>query len=185
MSVAKIDGEVRAQYDGSPHYRLAEALRNYAQHYALPVHGLFGPASDENIRLSFATEPFVDPDELREDGKFKKSVLSELPVDGDVVKLKPVLRSYIEALGSIQKVFRTEADPVLVAAFEVFEAARERHGEAYPNESARFLGAAPMNDQEGFEGEIIYIEAEMRRLLNYFKASKPSMDRLSDRRIDF
>ena len=185
-SIAKINDEVRSQYDRSPHYRLAEALRNYAQHAALPVHGLFGPSSDEKIRLSFATEPFVDPDELREDGRFKKSVLNELPVDGDVVKLKPVLRSYIESLGSIQTVFRAESHPVLTAAFEVFDAARDRYGEAFPHEGGYFsLGAAPMNDQEGFEGEVVYIEAEMQRLLNYFKSSKPSMKRLGDRRIEF
>ncbi|MHB8272219.1 hypothetical protein, partial [Bradyrhizobium sp.] len=111
VSLDRIEKTRREQYDKSLDYRLIEALRNYAQHHALPVHGLIMPARQDGRDLRYhSIEPYVDPDLLREDSNFKAQVLKELPEDGDVVNLKPVLRSYIESLGVIQEVFREETE---------------------------------------------------------------------------
>ena len=139
----RIEAAPSAQYDSCLEYRIAEALRNYAQHRALPVHGLIGLSSDilHSSQREFFVEPYLDPDELREDGYFKAQVLKELPSDGDVVKLKPILSAYIEALGQIQGVFRSETRQELEKGAQVFEAARNRFGERYPYETTHFLGA--------------------------------------------
>jgi hypothetical protein len=111
--LGRIEAAPRAQYDSCLEYRIAEALRNYSQHRALPVHGLIGPSTEvaRSSQRDFFVEPYLDPDELRQDGYFKAQVLKELPNDGEVVKLKPILRAYIDALCQIQDVFRNETRP--------------------------------------------------------------------------
>jgi hypothetical protein len=186
MRLGRIEAAPRAQYDNCLEYRIAEALRNYAQHRALPVHGLIGP-SLETVRSSqedFFVEPYLDPDELRQDGYFKAQVLKEMPSDGEVVKLKPILRAYIDALCQIQDVFRSEIRQELETSYQVFDAARERFSARYPLETTRFLGAL-VEEEGGVWRDVVYVDAQLVKLARYFQSDHPSMENLRNRRIQY
>jgi len=182
----RIEEAQREQYDKSLDYRLIEALRNYAQHHALPVHGLIGPASqDDRNLMNHGIVPYVDPDLLREDNNFKAQVLKELPIDGDVVTLKPVLRSYIESLGAIQKVFREQTETSLVAAFRCMLSARQRFVDRFPNEGTFALAAASIDEHDNYIGEISYIDAALKELQEYFGSEMVSMENFRHRRVEY
>jgi hypothetical protein len=87
--LAAIEAAPHHQYESSLDYRIAEALRNYAQHSALAVHGLISTKSEDDVSgLIDHVEPYLDSDDLKEDGQFKAKVLAELPKDGDLRRLK-------------------------------------------------------------------------------------------------
>jgi hypothetical protein len=173
------------QYDACSEYRIAEALRNYAQHRSLPVHGLIGPATDvvRSSQRDFFVEPYLDPDELRKDGYFKAQVLKELPSDGEVVKLKPILRAYVDALCQIHIVFRTETRAELEVAYELLDKARDRFGERYPLEHTHFLGA--LVEENAVWQDVVYIDVQLLRLAKYLGSDRPSMENLRYRRIEY
>ncbi|WFU80109.1 hypothetical protein QA645_37370 [Bradyrhizobium sp. CIAT3101] len=186
MRLERVEAAPSSQYDSCREYRVAEALRNYAQHRALPVHGLIGPATDVvlSMRRDFFVEPYVDPDELRKDGYFKAQVLEELPSDGEVVKLKPILRAYIDAICQIHDAFRRETRSKLEMAAEFLEAARDRFGERYPSEHTHFLGAL-IEDESGMCSDVVYIDAQLLKLVRYLHSDRPSMENLRHRRIEY
>lgn len=182
--LGRIEAAPRAQYDGCLEYRIAEALRNYAQHRALPVHGLIGPSTEitRSTQRDFFVEPYLDPDELRQDGYFKVQVLKELPGDGGIVKLKPILRAYVDALCQIQNVFRHETREGLIRCCQLLDAARERFGEQYPLETTKFLGAVVDGD---VWGDVVFIDAQLVKLTQYLQSDHPSMENLRHRRIEY
>jgi hypothetical protein len=98
-------------YDSSLAYRVMEALRNYSQHEALPVHNWLVDARwDENVeprRHGFSAEPALDLDALSHSRRFKKSVLRDLAENPETLKLKPHVREYIGLLSSVQAKFRS------------------------------------------------------------------------------
>jgi len=91
-------------YDSVLGYRAIEALRNYVQHRGLPI-DTYNPIThrqenSEGLRIARRSiAPKLDFDELSKH-KFKKSVLQELK-SAKNDDLKTLLRSYIDALGSI------------------------------------------------------------------------------------
>ncbi|MGX4806945.1 hypothetical protein [Bradyrhizobium guangdongense] len=184
VRLERIEKAPSEQYDSCPEYRIAEALRNYAQHRALPVHGLIGPDVARANQRDFFVEPYLDPDELRKDGYFKAQVLRELPNDGAVVKLKPILRAYIDALCQVHDAFRSETRPRLEKAAELLEAARDRFGDQYPFEHTHFLGAL-IEDEDGSWRDVVYIDAQLLKLVRYLQADRPSMENLRYRRVEY
>lgn len=93
------------EYDSCLGYRVIEALRNYAQHRGLPVHNLqynstFHPDSP-NDSSEHSITPSLRVSRLKEEKKFKSSVLKELEAIGDLIDLKPLVRQYMESLGRI------------------------------------------------------------------------------------
>ncbi|HEV8240440.1 MAG TPA: hypothetical protein VGS57_13810 [Thermoanaerobaculia bacterium] len=101
-----------AEYDDNLEYRIAEALRNYAQHQDLPVHELSWPSAWEGMnepqhRLRFWVTPSIMVDELATAGDFKASVLAELRATGKKsFPLTPILRRYVESLASVHSKLR-------------------------------------------------------------------------------
>jgi hypothetical protein len=185
--LGRIEAAPSAQYDSCLEYRVAEALRNYAQHRALPVHGLIGPSTEiaRSSQQDFFVEPYLDPYQLRQDGYFKAQVLKELPNEGgELVKLKPILRAYIDALCQIHGVFRRETRPELEKAYKLFDAARERFGERYPFETTHFVGAL-VESEDGFWRDVVYVDAQLVKLVSYFQSDRPSMENLRHRRIEY
>jgi len=156
------DGRI---YDGNLGYRVMEALRNYAQHQNLPVHG-----GETKYRLDHVTghtlysfNPSLDLSEVAMSPKFKKSVLGELADlpkerDGQSVALKPFIREYVEGLGKVQLVMRTESGGRVVEAENTIKGAIEIFKSRYPQERhiALAAGAEASCDKDSFE----YIRAE-------------------------
>jgi hypothetical protein len=135
--------------------------------------------------LEYMIEPYLDPDLLREDGNFKAQVLKEFPEDGDVVNLKPVLRSYVESLGAIQDVFRREIEPQLVKAYHILESAYTKFVDRFSGARIFALAAISMDQNNKYVGEVIYVESTRQRLLDYFGAEEKSMDNFRHRFIKY
>lgn len=98
------------EYDSNLSYRVMESLRNYVQHRNLPVHNLSLNRKqveeiDERMVKHIIT-PKMDISRLKEDKKFKRSVLKELDEYGELVDIKPFVRKYMRSLGSIHKFVR-------------------------------------------------------------------------------
>jgi len=101
------------EYDNVLGYRVMEALRNYVQHRGLPVHLLslnvknaeFADIS-EGITAEHSISPFIRLDDLERDGKFKKTILTELKQLGDKINIKNYTREYVQSLSNIQKFIR-------------------------------------------------------------------------------
>jgi hypothetical protein len=86
------------EYDSSFEYRFAEALRNYVQHYGMPIHTFSQNSKwleDEQRTLEFSVDFITKKSLLLTDGKFKKSVLDEMP---ESVSLKQTFREYMSRL---------------------------------------------------------------------------------------
>ncbi len=116
-----IERLISSEYDSRPGYRAMEALRNYVQHRGLPLHSITlggewiettgGDRRKENTVL------YLNIEKLKEDDKFKRSVLMELTGEKGNVPLKPLVRDYITGIMRIQKGIRDEL-AVHVAAWD-------------------------------------------------------------------
>jgi hypothetical protein len=91
-----------SKYDAYKEYRFMEALRNYAQHRGIPVHstsvGGRWTSLEESGSLEYSLEFGSLSRLLKEDPRFKKTVLEELP---EQVDLKAATRQYVEAIGDV------------------------------------------------------------------------------------
>ena len=102
----------RKAYDGEFSYRFMEALRNYSQHRGSPLHATTFNSkrverSNEESLLQFSVFASINLDKLREDRKFKQSVLKEVSKEErlDVLSLT---RIYIEKIGEMHTTMRAE-----------------------------------------------------------------------------
>nr|MBV6631385.1 hypothetical protein [Oceanococcus sp. HetDA_MAG_MS8] len=112
----------RDEYDRSLSYRCLEALRNHAQHRALPVHGMeFSVGVDEVDSDSKFTKHkasmSISVRTLKREGSFKAAVLSELEEfesDDDRIQLMPFVRDYIGGIGVVHRKTREFLEPTFV-----------------------------------------------------------------------
>jgi hypothetical protein len=121
-----------AEYDEHLEYRIAEALRNHAQHQDLPVHEMAWPSAWEdmnepNHRLRFWVKPSIAVDELATAGEFKATVLAELRATGKKsFPLTPILRRYVESLASVHAKVRESLSGQAALDHGTIEAAMAR-----------------------------------------------------------
>jgi hypothetical protein len=167
-------------------FRFVNEVRNHAQHSSLPVHGLIGDHSDPHSeQITYSVNPYIDVDELRNDKKFDTRILDELEQrDGDVIPLKPVLRSYIESLGTIQKKFRDNSDEPLQLALQLLHDARDRFIEAFPSEGTFALGAVRSNADHEW-ADIVYLVTYKEGYLEHFKSQAIHMRNFSQRLVEY
>jgi hypothetical protein len=108
-TASKVHEEKSRQYDSRASYRTLEALRNHAQHYALPVHGITVARSKtpDLEYLDHEFSPHIDVAELAENRDFHPSkTLAELRRGPNKLKLKPLVREYVESLSTVHQCFR-------------------------------------------------------------------------------
>ena len=102
----------KRERDRSLAYRTMEALRNYGQHCALPIHGggsSFTRHQSDNESAVVATmELTLNVIELKSDGAFESKVLLELVALGKTVNIKPFIRDYVCCLGRIHQQVRND-----------------------------------------------------------------------------
>lgn len=126
---------VRTEHDTQFSYRLMEALRNHVQHHGLPVNQIIyarsweGRGSEPMSVLRFGAQPHLDVQQLRENPKFKPSVLEELVSCTDPPNLTILVRRYVESFNRIHEAARqvlsqptTEWTALFLSAFERSEA---------------------------------------------------------------
>jgi hypothetical protein len=127
-----LDALFSAEYDNHLEYRVAESLRNYSQHRALPVHQVSWPSAweemdSENSRLRFGLIPDISIEELEAEGGFKASVLKELKASGKShFSLTLILRRYVESLATVHAQIRASIAEQTEKDHNVIQAAMER-----------------------------------------------------------
>ncbi len=127
-----------AAYDGNFGYRFMEALRNYAQHRGLPLHGASfdatwtGNLSDDADKglLRHVVLASISLAKIKGDKKFSAKLLAE--VDGDVEHLDvaTLTREYIEALGGVHNDLRKLMNGAVAEWKAVVRKALARYAEA-------------------------------------------------------
>lgn len=133
-------------YDNFFEYRFMEALRNYAQHEGLAVHGVTMGGRwlppHEPKQLQFSVTPYALKEAL-ENSSFKKTVLDETP---ERVALIPAARIHVGGISLIHKKVRQIIEPFVKEARHLFEEAVSRH-EAEAKK--RYPGLAAVVKEEG------------------------------------
>ena len=121
-----------AAYDASISYRFMEALRNYAQHRGLPLHGAtfdsawtgsFADNGQDKGMLRHSSFATIDLAKIRADGKFKASVLVELADSPDQLDVSILVREYIEGLAQVHENVRASIKPELDDASDAIRTA--------------------------------------------------------------
>jgi hypothetical protein len=178
----------RAQYDSRLSYRVMEALRNYAQHAALPVHGITTHTAwnreVEPHTLSFAVWPILDHRQLAQDGNFKSAVLDEIS-SLEKIEMKPMVREYIEGLSAIHNIFRDVTHPQSKAWIAQLNKSTETFSHQFPEETTLALSVLPV-DNRGFKaGEEVYIAGPMENYLTHMQKKYSTMVNFAKRKVDF
>ncbi len=176
------------QYDTRLSYRLMEALRNYSQHAALPIHGVtvhaFRNMNVEPNTLNFSVWPIINLEQLAEDGDFKKSVLKEISAM-EKVEMKPMVREYIESISAIHNTFRTATSAKTKTWLEQLHSSTEKFASEFPDEDTLGLAVLPIDDRGLKAGEEVYIAGPMEDYLEHMQKKYSTMVNFAKRRIDF
>lgn len=187
-AVQCIKNELSAQYDSRLSYRVMEALRNYSQHAALPIHGITTHASwdraSEPYALSFAVLPTLDRKQLAEDGNFKKSVLDEI-LQLEKIELKLIVREYIESVSLIHNAFRKAIGPKSGVWVTQLASSTGCFAREFPDEGTIGLAVLPVDDRGLGAGEPVYIAGPMVDYLAHMQQKHATMLNFAKRRVDF
>lgn len=92
-------------YDNYLGYRVMEALRNHSQHFNFPAPHLSinmqrVDRSTHN-QLLISVTPSISVKDISKNKKFKRSILSEIKVIGDLADIKPLLREYVSCISRV------------------------------------------------------------------------------------
>jgi hypothetical protein len=98
--------ETNIEYDNHLGYRVMEAMRNYSQHRALPLHQLENGIKMESGQIKHYVKVSVDVEKLAEDQEIKRAIVNELKALGQYVDVKPLLREYLECFMRLHKIVR-------------------------------------------------------------------------------
>lgn len=187
-ALAQIKEAPSIQYDARLSYRVMEALRNYSQHAALPIHGITTHASrdtlDEGYTLSFAVLPILDHEQLAEDDNFKKATLAEIS-KLEKIELKPMVREYIEGLSAVHNAFRMITDTKRKLWNEKLENAAKRFTDQFPGERVSTLAILPIDADGNKIAEEVYIAGPIRDYLEQLQNRYGTMVNFAKRKVTF
>jgi hypothetical protein len=146
-----------AVYDTSISYRFMEALRGYAQHRGLPLHGAtfdsswtgsFSNGPEDKGLLRHASYATINLSKIRDDGKFKASVLAELAASSDQLDVSILVREYMEGLAQVHEKVRSSVADELDNASRSIQDAIDRYAAANAG-NVIGLSAAEFDDVTG------------------------------------
>lgn len=185
-ALSQIEQAPRIQYDARLSYRVMEALRNYSQHAALPIHSITTRASrqDATGELTFAVLPHVDRQQLAQDKKFKKAILEEIQ-KLERIELKPMVREYLEGISSVHKVFRMVTEFKRKAWTGRLEGAAKKFTDQFPSEHRVGLAIVPLNAEGLKAAEEIYIDGPIIRYLDQMQRKYGAMFNLARKRMNY
>jgi len=165
-----------------------EALRNYSQHAALPIHGVATHASwNREVAphtLSFAVWPILDHEQLAQDGNFKKTVLDEIS-NLEKIEMKPMVRECIEGISAIHNIFRNTTGAQSKAWVAQLNKSTERFAHQFPNEPTLALSVLPVDSRGLKAGQEVYIEEPMEDYLAHMQKKYSTMVNFAKRKVDF
>ncbi len=96
-----------AAYDSNLSYRFMDELRNQVQHRSFPVQCLSFTHHQEMGNLQFTVNPMLELSQLKEDSKFKRSILDEIQAasrrgfHAGEVGLRGRIKEYVSAIWSL------------------------------------------------------------------------------------
>lgn len=116
-----------------PGFRVMSEVRNFAQHRGYPIHSVYCSAKwtgmENTAKLPFSMVPLIDVRGIQEDTRLDKQVRKELKSKGENVDVRPLIRDYLAALGSIHERMRCRLKPhinewemIILGAIERFRA---------------------------------------------------------------
>lgn len=143
----EVEGLFSKEYDQNQEFRFMEELRNYVQHRGIPVHwtqhNAYSDGTGEDRLLVYSMELASQKEYLKEDKKFKKKVLEELP---NKVDLKIATRIYVESMSRVHCAARKFVEKKLNKSRLIIECARKEYENVYPK---KFAGLSVMCFEEG------------------------------------
>lgn len=175
-------------YDRSISYRVMEALRNYSQHEAFPVHkwevNNWKDTKADPMLFRTGIKPSLNLDTLRASKSLKKKVLAEIETKGGPTELKPIVREYVEELCKVQAEFRVATKPMYDKSMGLILEARDRFVAQFPGSHVS-VAALPV-DQEGLEaGEPVRLSAIVVEYLPYLMGRVGSMVNYARHRVEY
>jgi hypothetical protein len=111
-----------------------EALRNYAQHRGVPMHGLtlssrwISEGDDIKHRAQHSAAGRVNLVTLRDSGDFKKTVLNEVPNDRRYLDISTLIREYMERLSTVHTGLRGVMKPQFESWTQIIRDTIQRYG---------------------------------------------------------
>ena len=186
-AAAKITTDKSRQYDSSLSYRILDALRNHAQHHALPVHG-YSVNSQWTKDRQIAEHEFeavVNVSELAANPDFKSTVLGEIKKGPEQLKLKPMVREYLECLSTLHQEFRELTKLAVDEQIRLITEAKGRLFVAFPD--ARDIGLAVYEaDDEGLKiGEETGLSGTMEKYLEFLRSKNRHLINFARRRVKY
>lgn len=156
-------------------YRFMDALRNYAQHRGLPLHGAsFNSSWTGDVRegdkglLQYSVAANVNLSEIRRDKKFSAKVLAEVD-ELQHLDIATLTREYIEGLGGVHEALREVLKEALTGWKATVRDAIARYAAAN-NRSVLGLCVAEFDDRDTvkdrtsiFDDMLLRAEMMMRR----------------------
>lgn len=189
---AAVKNAPAAAYDGSLEYRVMEALRNYSQHEALPVHSWTASCrmdrAVEPVLFRYEVKPGVNVLDLARGRKFKSAVLEELKQHarrGGVVEIKPLIRKYIELVGTVHGAFRQATAGVSSRSAELIVETVQTFAAEFPEVAGTPLVAIPCDEHGVQLGESLDISDWLDERLQQLRLKTGGTLNLSRRRVDY
>jgi hypothetical protein len=176
------------QYDDSAAYRIAEALRNHAQHRGFPISGISLRASnserpDSKYVLLYRVEMHLDIEAIRESGKVKQLVLDDLADLGDAADARPLFREYVSCISTVHDAIRSNLQDSFTTAEAAIELAIKRYQDAFPAEDST-TGLAMIeraSDGTWLQHSSLFMDIINRR--RQFQLRNPSLVNLKIRHV--
>jgi hypothetical protein len=187
-SLANVLNAPSKAYDTYLGYRVMEALRNYSQHEALPVHNWsVGGHKDMSVTpmtVNFSVSPALNIERLKA-SKFKKSVLDELMALKGKIELKPFAREYIEGIGEVHHTFRKETELLQKESVDLIANVRAAFQLKFPTTSTSGLGTVPLDERHIAVGETIYLSDNLLDYIKHLQLRTHSMINFAARRVQY
>jgi hypothetical protein len=148
VSAETVKSILAAKYDSSQPFRFMEAIRNYAQHRAFPVHTttLNSRLSDDLSIASYSTNFYFEIALISTDDKFKKSIRNELESLGKPIDLKDCIRSYFSSVCEIHDDVRTIYERHQAVYEAVIEKWQQAWASSFPTVSLLGVAACQLTD---------------------------------------
>lgn len=151
------------EYDKNFEFRFLEALRNYTQHKATPVHSVStnGKKIDTNdFLLEFSMSFYTLKDILAESGSFKNKILLEMP---DKVDLLLATRVYIESISFVHSKARELLLESVKDAKEFLEKAIGEYKMLHPSSTVA-LKAFKLDGEDKIDRVSLFLEWDSVRI---------------------
>lgn len=165
----------KKHYDNNFSYRLLEALRNHVQHAGLPfTYSEYSSWHTERNSMVNISTPVLDINELRENKKFKRTVLNEMSDNEKEIDLKNHIRAYIGSISEINEHVRELVSENYIQWEELIsiEISRCNHELKVKNDRSVSLKLLIENDDKTRGNNIALFMSFLKLRYNYISKNK-------------